>query len=328
MSQLQKALEEYLTLRRALGFKLSHEDPALHKFVSFMDQAEAPVITTKLALQWAQQPVAVQPAQWANRLGMVRRFAQYWSATDPRTEVPPQGLLPHRYRRRSPYIYNHNEISQLIQAAKMLPSTTGLRPYTHSTVLGLLVVTGMRISEITNLNREDVDLTQGILTIRQTKFGKSRLVPIHPSTQCVLQDYASRRDRIYPKPKTPAFFVTEQSTRLMHWTVRVTFIRLSHQTGLRGPDDRYGPHLHDFRHRFAVQTLLHWYRTGVDVEQHLPELATYLGHTLVADTYWYLSAVPELLQFLFPLSRQICHLKTIIRLAIHTNILLYNVYTH
>jgi len=152
------------------------------------------------------------------------------------------------------------------------------------------------ISEVTALNREDVDLTQGILTVRRTKFGKSRLVPFHLSTQCALQNYASRRDRIHPKPKTPGFFVSDRGTRLTDGTVRWTFVRLSRQTGLRGPDDRYGPRLHDFRHGFAVRTLLHWYRTGVDVERHLPELATYLGHAHVTDTYWYLSAASELLR--------------------------------
>ncbi len=295
MSQLQKVLEEYLAVRRALGFKLRDAGGALHNFVSFMDQTGASAITTKLALQWAQQSVCT-PAQWANRLGMVRRFAQYLSAIDPQTEIPPQGLLPYRFCRKPPYIYNQNEIIQLISAAKNLPSTTGLRPYTYSTLLGLLAVTGMRISEATALNREDVDLMQGILTIRRTKFGKSRLVPIHPSTQRALQDYASRRDGIYPKLKTPSFFVSDRGARLTDCTVRWTFIKLSRQTGLRGQDDRRGPRLHDFRHGFAIQTLLHWYRTGVDVEQHLPELATYLGHTHVTDTYWYLSAAPELLQ--------------------------------
>lgn len=166
MSQLQKEMEEYLAVRRALGFKLRDAGRALHNFVAFMDQAQAPVITTKLALQWAQQPVCAQPAHWATRLGMVRRFAQYLSAIDPQTEIPPQGLLPYRFCRKPPYIYNQNEIIQLINAAKNLPSTTGLRPYTYSTLLGLLAVTGMRISEATALNREDVDLAQGILTIR------------------------------------------------------------------------------------------------------------------------------------------------------------------
>lgn len=295
MSQLQKALEEYLAVRRALGFKLRDTGDALHNFVSFMEHIGASSITTKLALQWAQQPVA-QPAHWAKRLGMVRLFAQYLSAENHQTEIPPQGLLPHRFRRKPPYIYKDDEIRRLIKAAKELPSIIGLRPYTYSTLIGLLVVTGMRISEITALDREDVDLTQGILTIRQTKFGKSRLVPIHPSTQEALQNYASRRNLIYPKPKTPSFFLSDQNTRLTVWIVRWTFVRLSRQIGLRGPDDRYGPRLHDFRHGFAVRTLLNWYRTGVDVERHLPELSTYLGHVHVTDTYWYLSATPELLR--------------------------------
>ncbi len=296
MKNLRKALEEYLAVRRALGFKLTAAGYVLPDFLSFLHRQGASHITTKLALRWARQPVTVAPAYWAQRLGLVRRFAQYQAAIDPRTEIPPQGLLPDRYIRKPPYLYSHREIVRLIEAAKGLPSATGLRPWTYSVLLGLLAVTGMRISEPIALDREDVDLTRGVLTVRQTKFGKSRLLPIHPSTQRALLSYARRRDRIHPRPKTPGFFVSDGGTRLTHWTVRWTFVRLSHQIGLRGPSDRFGPRLHDLRHRFAVQTLLGWYRAGADVERHLPELATYLGHAHVTDTYWYLSAAPELLR--------------------------------
>jgi integrase/recombinase XerD len=296
MKNLRKALEEYLAVRRALGFKLTDAGYVLSDFLSFLERQGASHITTELALRWARQPVTVVPAYWAQRLGLVRRFAQYQAATDPRTEIPPQGLLPDRYIRKPPYLYSHREIVRLIEAAKRLPSATGLRPWTYSVLLGLLAVTGMRISEPIALDREDVDLTRGVLTVRQTKFGKSRLLPIHPSTQRALLSYARRRDRIHPRPKTPSFFVSDGGTRLTHWTVRWTFVRLSHQIGLRGPSDRFGPRLHDLRHRFAVQTLLGWYRAGADVERHLPELATYLGHGHVTDTYWYLSAAPELLR--------------------------------
>lgn len=296
MSELQEALDEYLAVRRALGFKLSDEGRILPKFVRFIDCEGASFITTQLALRWATQPKNAQPVHWARRLSMVRLFAQHHSATDPRTEIPPWDLLPYTYRRKAPYIYTDKEIAQLIKAAERLPSPTGLRSKTYSTLFGLLVVTGMRISEAVGLNDEDVDFEQSVLTIRGTKFGKSRLLPIHSSTAHVLRRYTRQRDRVHAKPKTPSFLVSDCGTRLTHCTVRWTFVRLSHQIGLRGPSDTHGPRLHDFRHTLAVRTLVDWFRAGVDVEQHLPELATYLGHVHVTDTYWYLSATPELLQ--------------------------------
>jgi integrase/recombinase XerD len=246
-------------------------------------------------VRWATQPRHVQPAEWARRLRLVRGFAQYHSAIDPRTEIPPPQLLPYRPQRHAPYLYSTVEIAQLIQAASHLPSATGLSACTYATVFGLLAVTGMRISELVALDRDDVDLRDGLLTIRHTKFRKSRCLPLHRITQQALCRYVDLRDRVYPIPQSPGFFVSEQGTRLPHGTVRATFVQLSRQIGLRGPRDSHGPRLHDFRHRFAVETLLRWYREGVDVERHLPELSTYLGHVKVSDTYWYLSATPELL---------------------------------
>lgn len=227
---------------------------------------------------------------------MVRRFARHHAATDPRTEIPPDGLLPHRYRRVQPYQYSDEQIRQLVSAAKGLPSRLGLRSATYGTIFGLLTTTGMRMSEPIALDRSDVDLDRGLLTIRCTKFRKSRLVPLHPSTSAALGTYALRRDRVLRDPKSPAFFISERGTRLTEWSVRWTFIQLSRRIGLRRAGDSRGPRLHDLRHRFAVQTLLKWYRTGADVEQQLPKLSTFLGHVHVADTYWYVSAIPELLQ--------------------------------
>ena len=297
MSRLRTALEEYLALRRKLGFKLCRAGDLLHNFVSFAEQEGASFITRELALRWAIQPKDCQPVWWATRFGMVRRFAEYWSAVDPRTEIPPQELLPYRYYRRPPYIYSDHEITRLVKAAQQLPSPMGLRASTYSTLFGLLAATGMRVSEPIGLDREDVDLAQGILTVRQTKFGKSRLVPIHRSTQEALQRYACLRDRVFRRPKTRSFFLSECGTRLTQWSVRRTFVLLSRQIGLRGPEDRHGPRLHDLRHGFAIRTLLGWYRTGIDIERHMPELSTYLGHVHVTDTYWYISAAPELLRY-------------------------------
>ncbi len=295
MSSLRKAVKQYLTMRRSLGFKLRDMGTNLRHFVSFMEQQGTSLITTELALRWATQPQNVQPAQWAARLSFVRSFARYWSATDPRTEIPPLALLPHRYKRSTPYIYSNEEVECLLKAAKNLSPPTGLRPWTYHCLFGLLAVTGLRLSEAIGLDRHDVDLEQGLLTVRLTKFSKSRLVSLHPSTVKRLKSYVRRRDHLYPQPLTSRFFLSNQGTPLTDWMVRHTFVKLSRQIGLRKTSDRFGPRLHDLRHRFAVTTLLNWYRTGVDVEQRLPVLSTYLGHAHVTDTYWYLSAIPELL---------------------------------
>jgi site-specific recombinase XerD len=295
MNDLHAALDEYLTVRRTLGFKLRDEGTALPKFLHFLEKKGASYITTDLALQWATQPQNVLPSHWARRLTMVRIFAQFRSAVDRRTEIPPQGLLPYRYRRKTPYIYDDEEISRLLKAAIHLQSATALRALTYTTLFGLIASTGMRISEPIALDCKDVDLTQAILTIRCSRFGKTRLVPIHSSTVDKLEEYSRLRSRIFIRPKSPSFFVSERGTRLTHWSVRYTFVKLSHEIGLRAPHDSHGPRVHDMRHTFAVKTLLRWYQTGVDVERHIPKLATYLGHTHVNDTYWYISAVPELL---------------------------------
>lgn len=297
MSALQVALDEYLELRRTLGHKLRLSGRLLQRFVDFADGQGAPFITSELAAAWATLPVSAQPAQWANRLGMVRRFALYCSAQEPRTVVPPPDLLPHRYRRPDPYLYTDEQIKGLLDAAQRLPSATGLRPLTFATLFGLYVATGLRANEPLRLDRDDVDLTHGVLTIRETKFGKSRYVPVHPTTQRALQRYVRLRDRCHPEPTTSSFFVSDLGTRLTEWCVRWTFVKLSREIGLRGPDDPRGPRLHDLRHRLATVTLLRWYRHGADVERHLPELSAYLGHAHVTDTYWYLTATPELLRY-------------------------------
>jgi integrase/recombinase XerD len=227
---------------------------------------------------------------------MVRGFAKYQSATDPRTEIPPEELLPHRHHHKPPYIYTDTEISKLIGAAKKLRSPRGLRATTISTIIGLLSVTGMRASEPLNLDIKDVDLKRGILTVRETKFDKSRLVPVHISTRDKLRKYARLRDKICPRPQSPNFFISGRGTRLRYDTLRRWFIILSHQIGLRSPGESYGPRLHDLRHGFAIKAMLGWYRSGVNVEQNIVALTTYLGHGHVNDTYWYISAVPELLQ--------------------------------
>jgi integrase/recombinase XerD len=296
MISLASHLESYLELRHRLGFKLRLAGGLLRRFVLFAQERKARFITRKLALDWATLPADCQPAQWANRLGILRRFALHVSAVDPRTEVPPQELLPHRYHRKPPYLYSDKEICQLIQTLGSLPAPNDLRALSHATLLGLLAVTGMRLGEAIALDRKDVDLHRGLLTVRQAKFNKSRLIPLHFTTQKKLRAYECVRDQRYTHPTSPSFFLSERGTRLTDCTVRRWFIVASHKMGLRGPADRRGPRIHDVRHVFAHKTILNWYRRGCDVEAHLPELTTFLGHGHVADTYWYISSSPELLK--------------------------------
>jgi integrase/recombinase XerD len=297
MSALQTALDKYLAIHRALGFKLESSGWLLQRFVRFAEQQGAAYITTELALQWATQPTHAQPCRWATRLGMVRRFAQYLSPSDPRVTVPPPELLPYRRQRAKPYIYRDEQIKRLIKAAQRLRSTNGLRPFTYATLYALYAATGMRTGEALQLDRGDVDFVQGVLTIRHSKFGKQRYIPLHPSTRRALQRYAYHRDRLCPDPSNPSFFLSDRGTRLSNQDAQKTFVKLSHRIGLRKKGDSRGPRLLDLRHRFAIQTLLNWYRRSVDVERQLPTLATYLGHVEIRDTYWYLTATPQLLRY-------------------------------
>ena len=295
MKPLRQAIDDYIALRRSLGFKLRRMSEGLREFAVFLEQKAAPYVTTELAMEWAMLPTHHQPSDWAQRLSFVRVFARHWHATDPRTEIPPTGLLPFRPQRARPYLYSELEIQNLLAAALKLSPSRGLRPQTYHCLFGLLAVAGLRISEVLKLEQPDVDLGEGILTIRQTKFGKTRLVPLHTSTRDVMADYARRRDRFLRSPSAPCFFLNDHGRRLEVSAVHRTFYELSRQIGLRGPTDHKGPRLHDFRHRFAVRTLVAWYRSNQDIERRLPVLSTFLGHGHVADTYWYLSVEPELM---------------------------------
>jgi len=294
MNPLRPALREYLTLRRDMGFKFQNEEKRLAKFVTFMEERRAPMITYKLAIEWATQP-ADRRATWTLRLTDIRGFARYLQGIGVKSEIPPTGTLP-GLTRSKPYIYTEAEVRRLLAAALALPPRDALRRWTYYNLLGLLAVTGLRISEALSLRCDDVDLEAGVLTIRSTKFGKSRLVPLHHTTVCSLASYVKQRDTHVPRARSPFFFVAERGGKLLLQYVYRVFWRLSQETGLRKPAAHTGPRLHDFRHRFAVQTLLSWYRSGQKIELLLPLLSTYLGHTTVRDTYWYLSACPELME--------------------------------
>ncbi|TIO73409.1 tyrosine-type recombinase/integrase [Mesorhizobium sp.] len=292
MSRLRTALERYVGMRQGLGFKYHGPARRLSDFVTFMEARGAETVTTALAMKWVTL-IGRQPS-WSIRLTDVRCFAQHLAHFDPMTEVPPQDAVPPA-RRAKPYIYTDAEITALLAAALSLPPANALRRWTYHCLFGLIAVAGLRHSEALDLRRDDVDLDQGILTIRETKFGKSRLVPLHATTVAVLSDYAARRDAHRVAPRSPYFFVAEQGGRLLHQYVHRVFWQLSRQIGLRQRGQRNGPRIHDLRHRFAVQALTNWYRAGEDVERELPVLSTFLGHANVRDTYWYLSAAPELM---------------------------------
>ena len=296
MKSLQKHLQDYLTMRRRLGFKLRGSNYLLRQFVRFAKEHGTARITTPLAVQWATQRPESEPVTIAARYRTLRLFALYLNTLNSQNEVPPAGLLPYRKDRKSPYIYTDQEVVRLVDAAKTLPSPKGLRGPTLSTLIGLLAATGMRIGEAIALDRNSVDLNHAMLTIHQAKGYRTRLIPLHKSTCTMLLRYERLRNRLCPRPSSQSFFVSEQGTQLNDNRVREWFATVSRHIGLRKANANRGPRLHDLRHRFTVQTLLRWYRTDVDVDVHMPELSTYLGHLHVSGTYWYLSAVPELLQ--------------------------------
>jgi integrase len=283
-----------------LGFKLRDTGTGLIDFVGFLERHRASYITQDLALAWAQQPTNAQPAHWAQRLSFIRGFARYRSATDPRTLIPAQGLLPFQPRRARPYLYSDEEIRNLLSAARGMPcrfERGKLRPWVYYCLFGLLSVSGLRLGEARNLELRDVDLKAAVLTIRDTKFSKTRLVPLHASTCAVLAEYIARRQRHWRGREVSSYlFVSSMGNRLDSGDVHRTFYALSRHIGLRGATASRGPRLHDMRHRFATETLVRWYRSGQDPERRLPLLSAYLGHVHVADTQWYLEASPELMR--------------------------------
>jgi integrase len=288
MKALSKALDEYFELRRGLGFELGRTEGRLRDFVRFMGSRSASRITIKLAVEFATGPDARSVNTKAAYLSGVRGFAQYLVSIDPETEVPPVALLPQDHHRPRPYIYSDEEVRHVIKAAAAYPveERYALKPWTLHCVIGLLAVTGMRLGEALTLKSEDIE--------------KSRFVPLHRSTVVQLRAYAKRRDKyLAGRPTTHApdcFFVTTNGTQCQTNTIGATFRNLSRRIGLRSPGARKGPRIHDLRHRFAVATLLRWYRGGKKVDPLLPVLSTYLGHVHVSGTYWYLTCTPELME--------------------------------
>ena len=300
MSKLRDCLVQYIAARRVLGSSFYEPSLSLNQFVDRLDRVGAEFITNALSLQWAMEPVRVERATWGRRLSQVRGFARWMKPIDDRTEVPPANMLSAHRRRNPPHIYTDDEIAQLMCHAALLHSPTGLRGLTLKTLIGLLAATGLRPSEALWLDRHDVDLVNGILSIRESKFGKSRFVPVHESTRAALCVYARERDQICRQQLSDAFLLNEFGRRLTAGATRNMFVKISRATGIRSthPDGRTGcgPRLQDFRHTFATERMVQWYREGRDVTRELPKLSTYLGHVGVGLTYWYIEAVPQLLE--------------------------------
>jgi integrase/recombinase XerD len=286
--------EEYLRLRRALGHELADAVRLLPRFVTYLDAIGATTITVEAALAWVQRPDADPSSSvWMRRMTVVRGFARHMSGIDAATEVPPLGLVTFRHCWRPPFIYSAADVEALMaEVPRLVP--TPFRAATFQTMIGLLSATGMRVGEAIALARSDVDLTDGVLVVRVSKFNKSRELPVDSTTVHALASYAQIRDDSVPLPKSPAFFITSRGTPVIYPDFGAKFRELLIASGV-GDGSPVTPRIHDLRHSFAVHTLVRWYRAGEDVGALLPRLSTYLGHLTPGYTYWYLSAAPELL---------------------------------
>lgn len=291
MSDLANHVDEYLRMRRSFGFKLVFPGRVLPEFVAHVEAAGTDTITVELAIEWAGSSDAA-PIVLSHRLGAVRGFARYMTTIDPATQVPPAGVWPSTATRPAPYVWSDTEIRALLNAAGGLSDP--LRAATYETLFGLLAACGMRIGEALGLARTDVDLERGVITINDAKFGRSRFVPMHPTTTDALGAYLTRRNRLCPRADTASLFVSSRGSALAYRSVHTTFIDLSTTIGVR--TDSVRPRIHDIRHSFAVRTLINWHRAGADIETRMPALSNYLGHTNPSGTYWYLTAVPELME--------------------------------
>jgi integrase/recombinase XerD len=295
MTTIRAAAEDYLAIRRSLGFKLGTQGRVLMDFVAHLEHNGMETVTTEVAVQWATKPTGTSRLWHAMRLGVARRFAAHLQLLDPGCQVPPPDLLPERHRRLPPRLFSADDIAALMAEARRLRPS--FRAATAETVIGLLAVTGLRAGELIRLNRADVDLTAGALAVSATKFNKSRVLALHDTTIEALRAYAILRDQRWPGTCSPAFFMSTKGNRLSQSALNATFTALARAAGLGPAPASRGrrPTPHGLRHSFAVTTLIDWYHADDDVQARLPALSAFMGHTQPKDTYWYLSAVPELL---------------------------------
>jgi integrase len=303
MKKLRDALADYLDLRHRAGFQMKHEARDLNQFVEFLQARRAHHITNPLAIEWAMLPRQAQPSHWSDRLRHVRGFARYCSATEPRTQIPPPRALPRRYRRKTPRIHTNDELTRILHEAGQLVSSVGLRPYTFHTLIGLIAATGMRPGESVKLWDADVNLVEGTIVIRESK-DRTRTIAIHASTAKALMCYRRRRGACVVEHDA-TFFLGDFGRRVALATLELNYRKICENVGVkRTADGRPRPRLHDLRHRFAIRTVEHWYRTRADVMSRMELLAAYLGHTHPNHTYWYLTATPELLRLASNLRRR------------------------
>jgi integrase/recombinase XerD len=299
MSDLRQEMDRYLTIRRSLGYDLGTAERMLRRFIAFAEAEGAEHVSADLFLRWQAAFGNANRQTWAARFVVVRRFAEWLHGLDPAHEIMPRGLIPCRSKRSRPYIYSGAEIARIIEVAAELPSTYGLRALTFSTLFGLIAVTGLRINEALALDTEDLDSELGTLTVQCGKLGKARLVPLETSVVERLTMYITQRDRVLGKVQQ-ALFVQETGERISDCSARYNFASVSQRIGLRAPErfGRHGrgPRIHDLRHSFAARTIISWYRAGKDAGREMIKLSTYLGHSDPDHTYWYLEAVPELLE--------------------------------
>jgi integrase/recombinase XerD len=290
---LRQAAGEYLAMRRSLGYKLQRQGPLLLDFIGYLERAGAATVTIEAAITWATLPAGAAPVWHKRRLIVVRGFAAHLKTLDPECQVPPPRLLPASADRARPYLYSPDEIAALVHAAGTLARP--LQAATYQALISLLAVTGLRAGEAIRLARGDVGLDAALITVINSKFGKSRLVPLHPATAGMLRRYAARRDQLCPAPATASFFISATGRPLLISSIDSVFARLLSLAGITAPPGRPRPRVHDLRHTMAVRTLLEWYRSGADVPARLPLLSTWLGHVDPVSTFWYLHASPELL---------------------------------
>ena len=286
-------VQDYIELRRGLGCRLDGQGKTLLDFGRFLDLlGHRGPITTEVALRWAEASQSKSPDRTVQRLGTIRGFLRHRAGFEPATEIPPAQLLGCGVRRKPPHIYTQTEVVALLRACRKLRPQDGLRPHTFETLFSLLLSTGLRISEALRLEDRDVNLEAEVLTVRDGKFGKSRLVPLHVTALRPLCRYVSHRDKV--APGSTSFFRTDHHTTIPYFVVRTAFDTLRRRLEWTEAGRSRRPRIQDMRHTFAIRCLLHWYREGIHLDRKIAHLATYLGHTEVRDTYWYLTAVPEL----------------------------------
>jgi len=294
---MKQQVQEYLSYRRSLGFLLRIEGQQLLEFATYVDNKKhLGPLTEEIAIEWARSSKKSSRFTWARRLEPVRCFAKYCCITEPDTQIPAKGIFGKAHRRNIPYIFSKYEIQQILGATKYLVPENGLRPISFFYLFNLLYVTGLRISEALNLTPEDVDLIRGLLWVRETKFHKSRLVPLHASTVQALSSYCQLRNKYIPPSKLQTFFILDNGKSITLRATEYAFLRIRNLLDLNAKSQGKMPRVYDLRHTFVCHRLLSWYKQGVDVHKVMPYLSTYLGHVKISDTYWYITGIPELMK--------------------------------